>query len=110
MPRYLHQFSYSTESVKAMTSKPQNRRNAAAKLFKAAGGKLVDMYFCFGEYDGVAIVDFPSNVDAAAVSLALGSSGSISRLHTTVLISMDDSVDAMKKAGKLAGAFKPPAG
>jgi uncharacterized protein with GYD domain len=68
------------------------------------------MYFCFGEYDGVAICEFPSNVDAAAVALAFGASGSVSRIHTTVLIPMDDTVEAMKKAGKLAAGFKPPAG
>jgi len=109
MPHYLHQISYSTESIKAMTAKPHDRRTAAAKMFKAAGGKLIDMYFCFGEYDGVAICEFPSNVDAAAVALMFGASGA-SRIRTTVLIPMDDTVKALEKAGKIAAHYEPPTG
>lgn len=108
MPRYMHQFSYSTESIKAITAKPQNRKRAAAKVFKEAGGKLIDIYYCFGEYDGVVISEFPSNVDAAAVALTVGSSGGFSKMKTTVLITMDEAVDAMKKANKIASSYKPP--
>lgn len=46
MPRYLHQFSYSTDSIKGMVNKPQDRRQFAEKIFSAAGGKVLDMYFC----------------------------------------------------------------
>jgi uncharacterized protein with GYD domain len=104
----MHQFSYSTESIKAITAKPQNRKRAAAKVFKEAGGKLIDIYYCFGEYDGVVISEFPSNVDAAAVALTVGSSGGFSKMKTTVLITMDEAVDAMKKANKIASSYKPP--
>jgi len=110
MPRYLHQFSYATESVKGMVASPQNRRETAAKVMEAGGGKLIDMYYTFGEFDGVAMSEFPSNTDAAAVALALGASGAFSRMETTVLIDMDDAVDAMKKASSVAKSFQPPAG
>lgn len=108
MARYLHQFSYANESIKGMVAKPQNRRQAAEKIFRAAGGELIDMYFCFGDYDGIAISEFPSNVDAAAVALTVGSSGAFAKLQTTVLISMDEAVKAMQKASKIAGEFAPP--
>ena len=108
MPRYLHQFGYSTESVKGMVSTPQNRREAAERLFNAAGGKLIDMYFCFGQFDGVAISEFPSQVDAATVALTVGASGAFSTMQTTVLIDMDEAVQAMQKAGKLTSSYKPP--
>ena len=93
-----------------MVSKPQNRRDAADKVLAAAGGRLLDMYFCFGDYDGVAIAEFPYNVDAAAASLAIGSSGAFSQVKTTVLISMNESIQAMEKAGAVTGAYTPPAG
>jgi uncharacterized protein with GYD domain len=70
MATYLFQFSYAVDAVKGMVAKPQNRREAAEKVIAAAGGQLLDMYFCFGDYDGVATAEFPSNVDAAAASLA----------------------------------------
>jgi uncharacterized protein with GYD domain len=110
MATYLFQFSYSLDSVKGMVAKPQNRREAAEKVIAAAGGRLLDMYFCFGDYDGIAISEFPSNVDTAAASLAISSSGAFSKVKTTVLITMDESVQAMKKAGEVAAGYSPPAG
>ena len=108
MATYMIQFSYALDSVKGMVAKPKSRRGPAKQLIEAAGGKLHDMYFCFGEYDGVAIAEFPSNVDAAAASLAVGSSGAFARVNTTVLITMDEAVEAMKKSGEAAAIFKPP--
>ncbi len=109
MATYLFQFSYSLDSVKGMVAKPQNRREAAEKVLAAAGGRLLDMYFCFGDYDGIVISEFPSNVDAAAASLAISSSGAFSKVKTTVLITMDESVQAMEKAGAVSAAYSPPA-
>ena len=108
MPRYLHQFGYSTESIKGMVATPQDRRKAAENLFSAGGGKLIDMYFCFGKFDGIAISEFPSQVDAATVALTVGASGGFSTMETTVLIDMDEAVQAMRKAGKLSGSYTPP--
>ena len=108
MATYMFQYSYSLESAKGMVAKPQNRRDAAETVISVAGGRLLDMYFCFGDYDGVAIVEFPSNVDVAAGSLAISSSGAFSKVKTTVLITMDESVEAMKKAGEVSAAYTPP--
>ena len=110
MPRYMHQFGYSLESMKAMAAKPQDRRAAAEKLMAAAGGKLIDVYFCFGDYDGVVISEFPSNVNAASVAFAAGASGAFSDMKTTVLITMEESMEAMAKAGQVAKDYRPPAG
>lgn len=110
MVRYMHQFSYSTDSAKAMLEKPQDRRAAAEELLAAAGGKLHDFYFSFGDYDGIVISEFPTHVDAASVGLAIAASGGIAKFKTTVLISPDDGMAAMDKAGKVAKAYKPPAG
>jgi uncharacterized protein with GYD domain len=108
MATYLFQFSYSLDSMKGMVAKPQNRREAAEKVLAVAGGRLLDMYFCFGDYDGVATAEFPSNVDAAAASLAI-SSRAFSKVKTTVLITMEESVKAMEKAGEVSAAYSPPA-
>ena len=110
MPRYLHQFGYSTESIKGMVTTPQNRREAAEKLFSAAGGKVIDMYFCFGEFDGIAISEFPSQVDVTTVALTVGASGAFSKMQTTVLIDMDEAVQAMRQAGELSSSYTPPSG
>lgn len=110
MPRYLHQFGYTTESIKGMVANPQNRREAAEKIFAAAGGKLIDMYFCFGQFDGIAISEFPSQLDAATVAMTVGASGAFSKMETTALMDMEEAVQAMKNAGKITGSYSPPAG
>ena len=110
MPKYMTQFSYSTASVKGMVDNPQDRRAAAAKIFAAAGGSIECMYFCFGEYDGVVITEFPSDADAASAILAVGSTGAFSDVKTTVLISMETSVAAMKSAKKIVGSYTAPSG
>ena len=110
MPRHLHQFRYSTDSLNGMVNKPQDRREFAEKIFSAAGGKVLDMYFCFGEFDGIAISEFPSHVDAASVARTLRASGAFSSLQTTVLIEMAETVQAMEQAKELAGSFTPPSG
>lgn len=108
MPRYLHQFGYSTESIKGMVANPHDRRAVAEKLFAGAGGRLIDMYFCFGEFDGIAISEFPSQVDATTVAMTVGSSGAFSKMQTTVLIEMEEAVQAMQNAGRLAKSYTPP--
>ncbi len=108
MATYMFQFSYAVDAVKGMVAKPQNRREAAEKVIAAAGGRLLDMYFCFGDYDGVATAEFPTNVDAAAASLAISASGGFANVKTTVLITMDESVKAMEKAGEVSAAYAPP--
>ncbi len=108
MATYMFQFSYSTDAVKGMVAKPQSRREAAEKVIAAAGGQLTEMFCCFGDYDGVGFAEFPSHVEAAAASLAIGASGAFSKVKTTVLITLDESVQAMEKAGAANAAFTPP--
>ena len=108
MAIYMHQANYSHEAMKSLVANPQNRKEVVAKTFEAAGGRLIDAWMAFGEYDVIVISEFPNNVDAVALSMTIASSGSLSNLKTTVLISMDDAVEAMKLAGQITGSYTPP--
>ena len=108
MPRYLHTFSYSKEAVKGLVSKPENRIEAVRPLIEAAGGKLIDAYYTLGDSDGIIITEFPTDVDALTVSMAVGSTGAIADIRTTTLIQIDDAVKAAEKAGMLTGAYRAP--
>ncbi len=110
MSTHMSLFSYSTASIKGMVENPQNRRAAAEKIFAAAGGSVDEMYFCFGDYDGVVLATFPSDIDAASAILAVGASGAFSDIKTSTLISMEDGVNAMEKANAIASAYAPPSG
>ena len=109
MPRYMTQFSYSAGSIKAMVENPQDRRAQLEKLAQSAGGELLDFYLAFGDYDGVAIWEFSSNADVAAAAMAVGSTGAAVKINTTVLITMEEAVQAMEKAKPIAAAYRPPA-
>ena len=107
MRRYMIQINFSTESVQGLVAKPQNRKTQATAVVKQLGGKLVDYYFTFGEWDGVVIADLKSDVDAMSVALMIGASGA-GNTKITVLHSMTEAIKAMRKANSIA--YKPPAG
>lgn len=106
MARYMVQFSFSAEAVSGMVKNPQDRAEAVGKMIEGWGGKLESYYFTFGEYDGIAIAEVPDNVTMAAASMAITASGAFSAFRTTVLITTDEAVQAMKKAGTLG--YTPP--
>lgn len=72
----------------------------------AMGGKLHGMWFTFGEYDIVALAEMPNAMTAAAFAMAIGSTGAMSSYRTTPLLTMDEAVEAMKKAGGVG--YKAP--
>jgi uncharacterized protein with GYD domain len=75
-------------------------------MFEGMGGKLVTYWFCFGEYDIVLISEMPDNATAAAACIASTASGALKNLKTTALISVEESMEAMRKAGS-AGYQSP---
>ncbi len=106
MPHYMIQFSYNAESISSMVKNPQDRAAALRSLAQQWGGKVEAFYFAFGEYDGVAIAEVPDSVTMAAISMAVTGSGAFKAFKTTVLVTMDEAVQAMKKAGTIR--YTPP--
>jgi uncharacterized protein with GYD domain len=106
MPVYLGRFSYSTEAVKAMVSNPQDRAKAATEAAESLGCKLIGFWFSFGEFDGAFVMEAPDNTTATALSMVVGGSGALSKLETTVLLTMDEAQEAMRTAA--TASFTPP--
>lgn len=106
MPRYLLRASYTSEAWAAMLKNPQNRRDAVRPVIEGMGGKLESFYFAFGESDAFLIADMPDNVSAAAISMAVAASGSLASVSTTVLMTPEEGMEAMKKAGGVG--YRPP--
>jgi uncharacterized protein with GYD domain len=100
MPHYLQQVAYSIEGWKALVKKPQNRIEAVRPVIEKLGGTIETAYFTFGEYDVVLILDMPSNVDVTAIAMAFAAGGACRSVKTTPLLTLDEAVEAMKKAGK----------
>src|SRR5215472_10960077 len=104
MPKYLIQGSYSQQGLNGMLKEGgSKRREAAEQIINATGGRLEAYYYAFGNNDFVIIADLPSNVDAAAVSLAVNASGAVES-RATVLITPEEVDQATKKTAK----YRPP--
>jgi uncharacterized protein with GYD domain len=105
MPSYLVQVAYSSEATAALVKKPHDRSAVVSKAIEKLGGTLKGAWLCFGDYDTVVVVDMPDNVSAAAFALAIGAGGSCKTVKTTPLLSVDEGIAAMKKAG--GSGYKP---
>jgi uncharacterized protein with GYD domain len=102
MAFYLAQASYSSQATGAMIKNPQDRAAAVRPLVERMGGKLHGLWLTFGDYDVVAIAEMPDNVSAAALSMAIGASGAMSAYRTTPLLTVNEAMEAMKKAGGIS--------
>ena len=102
MAIYITQGRYTSDAVKGMVAKPEDREKAVADLMEKAGAKLLALYFTFGEYDVLAITEAPSEEVMASTLIAGAASGGVSHLRTAVAMTAKDAVKAFKSAGALS--------
>jgi len=110
MAFYMWQGSYTTEAIKAMVDKPQDRMPAGKALVESAGGTLHHLFFCMGSDDVVAIAEAPDDATMAAVSFALGASGAFSAGRTTKLVTSTEAMAAMQSAQGILKGYTPATG
>ena len=108
MSYYLARAKISQSAMHALVERPEDRFVTMTKLLKGVGGRLHYYFFAFGEYDIVLIFELPDNMTASALSMVLTSSGSVTEVDTTVLLTMEEAIGAMEKAGKAVGVYNPP--
>ena len=106
MPLYLSKFSYTSETWARLIGNPEDRRKAAQSYIESVGGKLHGFWYAFGSYDGYTLWEAPNNVSMAAVALAISAGGALSSLETTVLLTIDETLDALRKAQQVK--YQPP--
>ena len=107
MALYLVQFAYTAEALASMTQNPQDRSVPSRELIEKLGGRMIGFYYCFGEYDGVALYEAPDDTTATAISMAAVSPGHLKASHTTRLFTVEEALEAMRKAGSVS--FQGPA-
>ena len=98
MPLYLTRFSYTPETWARLIGSPEDRRKAAQEYIESVDGKLRGFWYAFGEHDGYTLWEAPDSVAMAAVALAIAGGGALSSLETTVLLTVDETMDALRKA------------
>jgi len=101
MPTYMTQFSYTAAAWAALAKNPEDRGAAVAALMEKLGGRMLNIYYAFGEYDGVVIFETPEDIAAMAGILAVNVPGHVKATKTTRLFSTEEAMQAMQKAGEM---------
>ncbi|TAJ25398.1 MAG: GYD domain-containing protein [Nitrospirae bacterium] len=75
MQTYVSLVKFTQQGLQTMKDKGVERAEMVKKNAQALGGRLVQAYYCLGEYDVVAIWEFPDNkaaMQAAVLNASLG--------------------------------------
>ncbi len=108
MTIYITQGRYTRDAIIGMIDTPEDRAKAVAALATAAGAKLLNYYVTFGDYDFLVIMEGgkdPTKTMAALMTAA--ATGGVTDLKTTVAVSSQDAVKAMRAAKRMRKGFKP---
>jgi uncharacterized protein with GYD domain len=108
MAKYAVFFTYSSDAWARMIKNPGDRTAAVRQLADSVGGSLESAYWMFGAHDGIVIVDVPDSVRAAAVSVAVGSTGSFKHLETHEVFTQDQLGQVLSHARNAAQAYQAP--
>lgn len=92
----------------ALVERPQDRAGAVQTTAEQLGGRLVSYFYAFGDSDTFVTLELPDDVSAAAVSLAFAASGVFRALTTTRLFTVEEGMEAMRKAGQVNLSYRSP--
>lgn len=106
MPLYMFRAGYTADSWATQLQKPVNREEALKPAVRGLGGRIISLYYAFGEDDVILIAQMPDNKAAAALALAAASSGAFTHLTTTPLMSASEAMSAMRQAKR--SRYTPP--
>ncbi|SFP05190.1 GYD domain-containing protein [Tranquillimonas alkanivorans] len=110
MPYYLFKGRYTTQAYKALVDTPQDRTAAGTAVVEAAGGKLHNLFFCFGKEDVIALIEMPDDQAMAAAAMTLAASGAFAGGSTTKLLTAQEAKAAMEAAQTVAKSYTPVTG
>ncbi len=106
MPFYLTRFSYTPETWAKLIKNPEDRRVAAKQYIESVGGKLHGFWYAFGDHDAYNLWEAPDNVSMAATAIAITAGGALCSLHTTTLLTVEETITALQKASPIK--YRPP--
>ena len=106
MPHYLLQGSYTAEGAKGLLAEGGSARIAqATALLESVGGTVECLYFAYGADDIIGVCEVPDTSSAAAVSLAVSSTGMVN-VRLTPLITPEELDAAAEIAAGVT--YRPP--
>ena len=108
MASYAVFFTYTSDVWTRMINNPGDRTAAVRQLADSVGGSLESAYWMFGAYDGIVVVDVPDSIRAAALSVAVGSTGAFKHLETHELFTQNHFGQVLSHARNAAQAYQAP--
>ncbi|MBV9324791.1 MAG: GYD domain-containing protein [Chloroflexi bacterium] len=108
MTRFVIFFSLTGQTIGRFIDQPSDRAAAVRTLLEPVGGKLVSYDFMFGEDDGMVIFEVPDSQSAAAISLAVSSTGAFARIRTHELIPAENLTALLDRARSARQGYRPP--
>jgi uncharacterized protein with GYD domain len=110
MPMYLHQWRYALgkELARKMLTEHENREDEARASAEVFGGKVHQFFFCLGDYDGLAITEFPSDDHALACLMARCAEGRVANFCSTPLVGPEGILRAKEMAREALGLKADP--
>jgi uncharacterized protein with GYD domain len=107
MPIFITQGRFTSDAMKGMLAKPEDRSQVVGQLLEKAGAKLIAYYFTFGENDFLVISEGPVEA-AATAAIVSGAAGRVTDLKTTLAMTSAEMKAAFAKAAPIAAAYKVP--
>ena len=89
MPIYVSLVNFTHDGLMTMKAKGVQRSDMVKKNVESLGGKMLHAFYCLGEYDVVAILEFPNNRAAMKAAVLNASMGHI-RIKTMPAVSRDE--------------------
>ena len=95
MPTYITLYRWTEQGIKKVKEAPA-RIKENIKAAEKAGGRVLGVYATMGEYDLVAVSEWPNDEAATAMVLAQGSLG-YSRTTSLKAFTIEEFADIVKK-------------
>lgn len=76
MPAYVTLFNWTEQGVKNVKDTAK-RAKAVQQAWEAAGGRVIGIWWTFGQYDGVLIHETPNDETTNRLLLAVGMQGNV---------------------------------
>jgi len=88
MPIFVIMGSLTEKGIKSIKDAGK-RQKQAEEIIKSVGGKLLCLYYTFGKYDWISIVEGPS-LEAAMKALFIFGQGGTNRTRTLVALTSEE--------------------
>lgn len=89
MPVYVSLVKFTRDGIVSMKDQGIKRSDMVKRNIEELGGKLLNAYYCLGEYDVVAILEFPNNKTAMKAAVKNASLGHI-QITTMPAVTRDE--------------------